>query len=154
MQWVRPRTNGRQGPQHVSTQNHVLRHQHSITGRRYITPAPATVVTKWIRLESLANNALAKHRHQQGPPGVATCVHEYKRTVPALENQSLATLLAYMKAQHPKTERNLTRAAVGYFSVQDETATPSTAASSATSPTMYTPAQVNALLTADRRNQK
>jgi hypothetical protein len=132
----------------------------------YSTPASGMVVAEWIRLESLANKALTKHRRSlpedlrmtafiqcyEASPGVATCVREYKRTVPALENQSLPDLLAYVKAQQPNIELELTRSAVGYLSVQDETATPSTAAI-ATAPTMYTQAQVNALLAADRRTR-
>jgi hypothetical protein len=68
----------------------------------YSTPASGMVVAEWIRLESLANKALTKHRRSlpehlrttafiqcyEASPGVATCVREYKRTVPALENQS------------------------------------------------------------------
>jgi hypothetical protein len=129
----------------------------------YSTPASGMIVAEWIRLESLANKALTKHRRSlpedlrmtafiqcyEGSPGVATCVREYKRTVPALENQSLADLLAYVKAQQPNIELELTRAAVGYLSVQEETAT----AASASGPAMYTQAQVNALLAADRRTR-
>jgi hypothetical protein len=132
----------------------------------YSTPASGMVVAEWIRLESLANKALTKHRHSlpedlrmtafiqcyEASPGVATCVRECKRTVPALENQSLSDLLAYVKAQQPNIELELTRAAVGYLSVQYEAATPATAAI-ATAPTMYTQAQVNALIAADRRTR-
>jgi hypothetical protein len=78
-------------------------------------------------------------------------VREYKRTVPALENQSLADLLPYVKAQQPNIELDLTRAAVGNPSVQEETAISSATAFSATGPTMYTQTQVQALLTAGRR---
>jgi hypothetical protein len=63
--------------------------------------ASGMVVAEWIRLESLANKALTKHRRSlpedlrmtafiecyEASPGVATCVREYKRTVPALANQ-------------------------------------------------------------------
>jgi hypothetical protein len=133
----------------------------------YNTPASGTVVAEWIRLESLANKALAKHRRSlpedllmtafiqcyESSAGVATCVREYKRTVPALENQTLDALLVYVKAQQPNIELDRTRAAVGYLSIQEDPEKPSATASSATGPTMYTQAQVNALNTADRRNR-
>jgi hypothetical protein len=77
----------------------------------YTTPASGMLVAEWTRLESLANKALTKHRRSlpedlrttafiqcyEASPGVATCVREYKRTVPALENQSFADLLTYAK---------------------------------------------------------
>jgi hypothetical protein len=70
-----------------------------------------------------------------------------------LRTSFLADLLAYVKAQQPNIELELTRAAVGYLSIHDEPATLPATAASATGPTMFTQAQVNALLAADRRTR-